>query len=121
MKFVYKIIGICSFVTGLIGVFVPLLPTTCFILLAAWCFSKASPQWHQALKQNQLVGNTVREWEENRTIPLSAKRIALGSMAMSAVFCLVTFNSDLLKVIAILCISTGMWFVNHIPVRQNSQ
>ena len=120
MKLIYKIIGICSFVTGLVGVFVPLLPTTCFILLAVWCFSKSSPQWYQALKQNQLFGNTVSEWENNRTIPLTAKRIALSSMLLSAAFCLITFDNGLLKIIAILSICIGMWFVNHIPTRQQA-
>lgn len=121
MKTLYKITGIASFATGIAGVFVPLLPTTCFILFAAWCFSKSSPKWHEALRNNSMVGNSVKNWEQDRTIPLTAKRIALGSMSVSAIFCYLTINSLTLSIISLSFIALGMWFVSQIDTTENSR
>ena len=67
---------------GLLGVVLPGLPTTPFVLLAAACFAKASPRLHQRIVANPLLGPMVRDWEANRSLPLKVKRIAIGSMAM---------------------------------------
>lgn len=67
---------------GLLGVVLPGLPTTPFVLLAAACFAKASPRLHQRIVANPLLGPMVRDWEANRSLPLKVKRIAIGSMAV---------------------------------------
>lgn len=67
---------------GLLGVVLPGLPTTPFILLAAACFAKASPRLHRRLVANPLLGPLVRDWEANRSLPVKVKLIAIGSMAI---------------------------------------
>lgn len=67
---------------GLLGVVLPGLPTTPFVLLAAACFAKASPRLHQRIVANPLLGPMVRDWEANRSLPLKVKQIAIGSMAI---------------------------------------
>ena len=67
---------------GLLGVVLPGLPTTPFVLLAAARFAKASPRLHQRIVANPLLGPMVRDWEANRSLPLKVKRIAIGSMAV---------------------------------------
>ena len=115
MKLLYKITGIASLTTGIIGAFVPLLPTTCFVLLAAWCFSKSSPKLYANLKQNRLVGGVITNWEQNHSIPIGAQRIAIGSMLLSGVLCLLVIDTILIKLIALAFISFGIWFVSQIP------
>ena len=115
MKLVYKIIGISSLATGLIGVFVPLLPTTCFVLLAAWCFSKSSPRLYALIKQNRFVGQSLNDWEKHRSMPLTAQRFAISSMLLSGLICLITIDNFVVKLSALILISIGIWFVSQIP------
>jgi len=53
---------------GSIGIFVPLLPTTPLVLLAAACYAKSSPKAHQRLLDNKYFGPMLRNWETNRCL-----------------------------------------------------
>ena len=64
---------------GTLGIFVPGLPTTCFLLLASWLFSKASPRWHRRLREHRILGDYLR-MAETRTMPWRAKVITLVAM-----------------------------------------
>ena len=67
---------------GLLGVVLPGLPTTLFVLLAAACFAKASPRLHRRIVGNPLLGPMVRDWEAHRSLPVKIKLIAIGSMTL---------------------------------------
>lgn len=71
---------------GLLGVVLPVLPTTPFLLLAAGCFAKSSSRLHGWLVGHPVFGPPIRNWEENGAISRPAKRLAASSMA--AVFAL---------------------------------
>ena len=79
-----------SFFTGLaaFGAFLPVLPTTPFLLLAGACFVRSSPRLHQKLLRNRLFGPYLREWQEERTVPPEAKRKAYGLVVLSFGFSL---------------------------------
>ena len=64
----------------------PVLPTTPFMLLAAFCFMRASPRLHQRLLRSRTFGPMIREWEQHRAIPWRTKltAIALMSVTMAA-------------------------------------
>lgn len=61
---------------GLVGAFVPVLPTTPFLLLASWAFMRSEPRLHGWLLALPGCGPLVREWEERRTVSRGAKRAA---------------------------------------------
>lgn len=65
---------------GLLGVVLPVLPTTPFLLLAAGCFARSSPRLHRWLLAHPVFGPPIRNWEENGAISRPAKRLAVGSM-----------------------------------------
>ncbi|WP_019449737.1 YbaN family protein [Cupriavidus sp. BIS7] len=72
--------GTLSLALGIIGIFLPLLPTTPFVLLAAACFARGSERFHHWLVTHQRFGPLVRDWQAHRSIPLRAKCLALSMM-----------------------------------------
>ena len=62
------------------GVVLPLMPTTPFVLLAAACFAKSSPRMHAWLLNSELFGPILQDWEEKHCIGRNAKRLALFMM-----------------------------------------
>ena len=80
---VYRAIGIACVGLATAGVFLPLLPTTVFLLIALWAFAKGSPEWAERVRNHPRLGPFVRDWEERRAIPRRAKALAVGMMAGS--------------------------------------
>ena len=72
-KYSLIIIGLASFVLGAIGSFLPLLPTTPFLLLALYCFTRSSEKFNWWLKSTKLFQNYVGEYLEHRSISIDKK------------------------------------------------
>jgi uncharacterized protein len=70
---------------GVIGIFVPVLPTVPFLILAAWAASRSSPRLHQWLMTHPRFGRPLRDWETHRVVPRYAKWAATVMIALSAV------------------------------------
>lgn len=70
-------IGVLAVGLGIAGIFLPLLPTTPFLLLAAACFIRSSDRLYQWLIQNKWFGSYIRNYQEYRALPLRAKVVAL--------------------------------------------
>lgn len=75
--------GALALALGLVGIFVPLLPTTPFVLLASFCFVRGSPALHARLLAHPRFGPLIRDWEAGRGIPRRAKRIAIAMTLVS--------------------------------------
>jgi uncharacterized membrane protein YbaN (DUF454 family) len=67
------LLGLLSLILGIIGAFLPILPTTPFAILSAYCFSKSSPRMHQYILSLPLLGPLVVDWEKYRVIRPKAK------------------------------------------------
>lgn len=72
--------GYLSLGLGFLGIFLPVLPTTPFVLLAAACFAKSSPRMHKWLHNSSLFGESLQRWEAHRCISRRNKFIAVGSI-----------------------------------------
>ncbi len=75
--------GWLNVAVGAVGLVVPGLPTTVFMLIALWAFSKSSERFHCWLYNHPRFGATLRAWHRDRAIPRKAKLLAVGSMAVS--------------------------------------
>lgn len=68
---------------GMVGAFLPVMPTTPFLLVALWAFSKSSPRLQRWLYEHPRFGPTLHSWFEHGVIGRPVKFIAVGSMAAS--------------------------------------
>ena len=67
------ILGWLAVVLATLGVVLPLLPTTPFLLLAAWCFARSSPRFHHWLLYRSWFAPYLRHWQQHRALPPGAK------------------------------------------------
>ena len=80
---------------GVLGIFIPGLPTTVFLLIALWAFSKSSVRFHRWLYHHPTLGRTIRDWHQHKVIPLPAKIMALTLMTASVGVVFVTTSGNL--------------------------
>lgn len=88
MKILLVVLGCISCVLGIVGIFVPLLPTTPFLLLSAALWVRSSPRLYGWLLAHPCFGEYVRNFRENRAIPLRAKIISLTSCGDAMLYCI---------------------------------
>lgn len=112
MKWFYFLLAWLFFSVGAIGVVLPVLPTTPFMILALWAFTKSSKRFHDWLYHHPLFGPFLQKWQEHHVIPLPAKILSVSMMSASFAY-LVFFrqlNTYLLLLVAVLMLF-GMWFI----------
>jgi len=80
------IIGFLSLVLGIIGIFLPLLPTTPFLLVAAFCFARSSERFHRWLMSHPVLSPPIRDWQERGVIRTGPKLMATAMLSLSACF-----------------------------------
>ena len=80
MKTLYIALGTLSLALGILGIFLPLLPTTPFLLLTAALYFKSSPRLYNWLLNHKHLGPYIRNFRENKAIPLRAKIISISLM-----------------------------------------
>jgi len=123
MKPLYFSLGMVFFCVGAVGVVVPGLPTTVFMLLALWAFARSSDRLHAWLYHHRLFGPPLQEWHRYRVIPRRAKVLAVGMMTVSLIY-LVMFTAvdPWLKWATGLVMLYGAWFIltkpSHRPVTE---
>jgi uncharacterized membrane protein YbaN (DUF454 family) len=110
--------GSISLVLGLIGVVLPGLPTTPFVLLAAACYAKASPRLHGWLLNHRFMGPMIRDWETHRSLTRRTKTVAQVSMVLMVGLSAWSFRTQPL-VLGVLLIAAviGVVVVARIPTR----
>jgi uncharacterized membrane protein YbaN (DUF454 family) len=80
------VLGGCSLALGLVGVFVPLLPTAPFIILSAFLFSKCSERFHNYLLNHFITGPLIINWQKHGAIPIYGKLMAILTIMISIVW-----------------------------------
>lgn len=120
-KYILIMTGWLAVALGTLGVVLPLLPTTPFILLAAWCFARSSPRFHHWLMYRSWFGGYLRYWQRYRAMPPGAKPRAV-------VFILITFAVSLwlvqmtwVRVLLLLILGALLLFMWRIPVVDEKQ
>lgn len=118
----YMVVAWFSFALGVIGVFVPLMPTTCFMLLAVWAASRGSPRFAAWIRAHPRFGPPVVSWERERAIPRHAKQIAVTMLGLSILVILVTVSAMAVKLVLVAGLALlAAWIVTRPePSRESS-
>ena len=115
-------LGFISMVLGLIGIPVPGLPTTPFMILAAACFAKSSQRFYDWIINNRLFGSHVKNYREGNGIPKRSKPTILATMWVFVLFAvLIAIPDDVLisKVATVFLAIIGTIFILRIPNFEN--
>jgi hypothetical protein len=86
MRTTFLLLGHASIAVGFVGIFVPLLPTTPFVLLAAACYSRGSTRFHTWLHAHPRFGPMISAWHEHGAIGLRSKIVATVMVAGSVTY-----------------------------------
>lgn len=90
MKALLKGLGLVCVALGFIGVFLPLLPTTPFLLLALFLFARSDPKWRERIFHHKILGPYVAGYATDAGIPMKAKLVTIailwGTILISAIF-----------------------------------
>ncbi|MDD4821302.1 MAG: YbaN family protein [Bacteroidales bacterium] len=112
MKLVYILIGSVSFILGIIGIFVPLLPTTPFLLLSAACWLRGSQKLYDWLLNQRCLGPYIRNFYEYKAIPLRAKIISVSLIWITLLNCAIWIVKPIfLKVLLIALAIAISWHI----------
>lgn len=103
MKIIYFTIACIATVIGAIGVILPILPTTPFLLLAAYCFAKSSKRFHTWFTHTKLYQNHLESFVENRSMSLRTK-VSLLAFASTMLFIAMYFMTNVWLRLFIICL-----------------
>lgn len=107
MKILLNVIGCIAVVLAILGVFLPLLPTTPFLLLASACFVRGSDRMHNWLRNHPIFGEYLRNFEDKRALPLRAKVVSLVLMWTSIAYSVYLVKPLLLRLM-LLAVAVGV-------------
>ena len=101
MRAVFFTIGLLATTLGFVGVFLPVLPTTPFLLVAAWGFSRSSPRFESWLLNHRRLGPPLRAWRRDGAIGRRTKIVAVTMMATSFAFLVFSGAAPMAAVIGV--------------------
>ncbi|WP_373084953.1 YbaN family protein [Sneathiella sp.] len=117
-KIILLLIGWFFVGLGTLGIFLPVLPTTPFLLISLWAFSQSSEKFHNWLYHHRLFGPPLQDWSKYGVIPLRAKIIALATMTLSATLVIIFSNTPWYGLTAMLVLmGIGAGFILTRPSR----
>ncbi|MDV2100703.1 DUF454 family protein [Serratia marcescens] len=115
------ILGWLAVVLATLGVVLPLLPTTPFLLLAAWCFARSSPRFHHWLLYRSWFGTYLRHWQQHRALPPGAKWKAVLVIVLTFACSLWLVKIWWVRGLLLLMLAILLTFMLRLPVIDLSQ
>ena len=100
---------------GFIGIFVPGLPTTIFLIVALWAFTKSSKKLRIWLLNHKKFGPFLRDWQEHRVVPLRAKILMVILQTCVVIMVHYTFNNLFITIGLIVILVLVSWYVLSLP------
>ena len=108
MRSIYIIVGTIALVIGAIGLFLPVIPTTPLVILAAACYYRGSNRLHNWILSSRWFGETVKNYQEGRGLTRDTKVRAISMMWAMILISAWFFVSNLFVRVAIICVAIGV-------------
>jgi uncharacterized protein len=123
-RLLYFTLGTLFVLLGTIGVILPVLPTTPFIILALWCYERSSSRFQKRLYQSALFGPSLRRWHCHRVIAPRAKVIAVVAMSASLTYLYFFQNPNPYLFWGMAAVmASAAWYIlskpSYVPVHQS--
>ena len=100
---------------GFIGIFVPGLPTTIFLIIALWAFTKSSEKLRIWLLNHKRFGPILRNWQEHKIVPLKAKILMVVLQTLVVIIVQYTFDNLFITIGLIVILVLVAWYVLSLP------
>ncbi len=120
-RIILFILGWLAVLLGTLGIVLPLLPTTPFILLAAWCFARSSPRFHHWLLWRSWFGHYLRYWQLHHALPPGARGKAIFLMVITFSVSLWLVKLFWLRLLLIAMLAVLVIFMLRLPVIDEKQ
>lgn len=122
MKYIYFIFGSFSLVLGIIGIFLPVLPTTPFLLLTAALYVRSSKRAYDWLITHKYLGPYIRSFREDKAMPLHAKVISVGLLWITGLYCIFFKFSHVALDLLMFAVAVGVTFyILSLKTRRSSK
>ncbi len=108
MKYLLAFLGTIALALGIIGIFLPLLPTTPFLLLAAALYFRSSRRLYDWLLRHPRLGTYIRNFRENKAIPLRVKIVSVTLLWGTLLYCTLFIARDMWLKAAFLLLATAI-------------
>lgn len=95
MKYLLIILGSLSLALGIIGIFLPVLPTTPFLLLSAALYVRSSEKLYLWLINQKHLGTYIRNFREHKAIPLRAKAVSISMIWITLIYCAIAISDTI--------------------------
>jgi len=115
---VLLVVGTASLILGVVGVFLPVLPTTPFLLVTAACYARASTRLYEWLIGQRSLGPIIVEWRRSRSLPPGVKTRALLVVAVTFALSLILVDVFAIRVVLLLTGLILAAFLYRIPTAQ---
>jgi uncharacterized membrane protein YbaN (DUF454 family) len=116
-KFVFISVGFIFVGTGVLGIFIPLLPTTIFLIIASYFFMKSSPELNDKLLNHKHLGNYIRNYKEKRGMPIRPKISSIFLLWISIIISIFFFTDNFIIRLLLFFIAVGVTI--HIAMLKN--
>ena len=114
-RLILLIVGWLCVGLGFVGIFVPGLPTTIFLIIALWAFARSSKRFHTWLLNHQRFGPILRNWESHKVVPIKAKIVMVILQILVVIMVQYTFNSLFITVALLIVLILVAWYVISLP------
>lgn len=108
-RLLWVLAGVLALATGIVGIFLPLLPTTPLVLLAAFCFARGSTRCERWLLTHPRFGPMIRDWRIRRAIPRRVKYLAWAMMAFGSAIAAWLLPARVAWLPAACCLAVALW------------
>lgn len=121
LRWVYLVLALLFLLLGVIGIFLPVLPTTPFILLSAWAAARSSPRLLAWLEEHTAFGPMIRDWRRGGVVRRRAKWVATGVMSASGAYLLLSAHPRWAAGLAITCMTVVAVWLWRRPEQQTDE